>query len=104
VTLMACVLTNSIALFYATTLHPLFAMLATGMTVGLPFILAEIFGSRALNIIAVASLVDGIRDFALVGGWRFPVLTMWLAIVQTVLFWLAAAWVFSRKDVAVPVE
>ena len=103
-TLVACVLTNTIALFYATALHPLFAMLATGMTVGLPFLLAEVFGRDALNVVAVAALVDGIKDFSFGTGWRFPWATFWLALLQTVLFWLAAAWVFSRRDVAVPVE
>jgi hypothetical protein len=103
-TLMACALTNTIALFYATTLHPLFAMLATGMTVGLPFLLVEICGRDALNVIAVAALVDGIKEFSFGVGWRFPWVAVWLAPFQTVLFWLAASWVFSRRDVAVPVE
>ena len=104
VTLIACVLTNTIALFWATTLHPLFAMLATGMTAGLPFLFAEIFGRGALNIVAVAALVDVIRDFSFGASWRLPWSTVWLALAQTVLFWLAAAWVFSRRDVAVAVE
>lgn len=102
--LIACVLTNTIALFYATALHPLFAMLATGMTVGLPFLLAELFGRGALNVVAVAALVDGIKEFSFGAGWQFPWSTVWLTLLQTVLFWLAAAWMFSRRDVAVPVE
>lgn len=103
VTLIACVLTNTIALFYATSLHPLFAMLATGLTVGLPFVLGQVFGAAALNVVAVAALLVDIRDFSF-GHWRLPWFTVGLSLVQTVLFWLAAAWVFSRRDVAVAVE
>ncbi|MCI0349027.1 MAG: hypothetical protein L0Z53_06340 [Acidobacteriales bacterium] len=103
VTLIACVLTNTIALFFATSLHPLFAMLATGLTVGLPFVLAEMLGPAALNVVAVAALLQDIRSFSF-GGWTPPWLTLGLALLQTILFWLAAAWVFSRRDVAVAVE
>src|SRR5919204_3654290 len=93
-TLSACVLTNTIALFFATFLNPLFAMLATGLLVALPFILTRTLGSGALNTVATAALVESMKSFSFAGSWSPPWTAMWLALLESVLFWMAAAWVF----------
>jgi hypothetical protein len=104
VTLVTCVLTNAMGLFFATFLHPLFAMIATALLVALPFALAPSFGAGALNTVAAAALAESIKNFSFTGSWAAPWGTVWLAVVQSLVFWMAAASVFSRRDVAVAVE
>lgn len=103
ITFLACVLTNAVALFFATMLPPLFAMAATGLIVAIPFALAQVLGHGALTTIAVAALLESIFNFSFV-SWSPPWLAVTLSVLQIFMFWFAAAWVFSRRDVAVAVE
>jgi len=104
VTLFASVLTTAIALFFATFLHPMFAMAVTALVVATPFALAEVLGHGALNTIAVAALLESMVKFSFAGGWSLPWPTLALAALQTFMFWYAAAWVFSQRDIAIAVE
>ena len=104
VTFFACVLASAIALFFATVLHPLFAMAATAIVVAAPFALAQLLGPGALNTIAVAALLESIIKFSFAGGWSLPWPALALATIQTFMFWFAATWMFSRRDIAIAVE
>lgn len=104
ITFLACVLTNAIALFFSTILHPLFAMFATGATIAVPFALAQRLGPEILNTLAVAALLESIFKFSLAGRWAAPWWAISVAVIQVVAFWMAASWIFSRRDVAVAVE
>jgi ABC-type transport system involved in multi-copper enzyme maturation permease subunit len=104
ITFLACVLMNAIALFFATMLPPLFAMAATALIVALPFALAQVLGPTALNAIAVAALLDSVFRFSFATSWAPPWIAIALGLVEVFLFWMAAAWVFSQRDVAVVVE
>jgi ABC-type transport system involved in multi-copper enzyme maturation permease subunit len=103
-TFLACVLTNAIALFFATMLNPLFAMFATGATIAVPFALAQTLGPGALNTVAVAALLESIFKFSFAGTWSAPWWAIGVGVIEVVAFWMAAAWIFSRRDLAIAVE
>jgi hypothetical protein len=104
ITLVACVATNTIALLFATFLHPLFAMAATALAVAVPFALAHSFAAGAMNTLPVAALLDSIASFSFARSWSVPWGAIWLALLQGVVFWMAAAWIFSKRDIAVATE
>ena len=103
-TLVAAVLINAIGLFFATFFHPLLAMVATAVVISFPFVLSQVFGPQALHTLAAAPLIDSLRNFSFSRSWSAPWFSVGVALIESVLFWLASAWVFSRRDVAVAVE
>ena len=103
-TLAAAVLINAIGLFFATLFHPLLAMVATAVVISLPFVLAGFFGSQALHTLAAAPLIDSLRNFSFSRSWSVPWFSIAMALAESLLFCLAAAWMFSRRDIAVAVE
>ena len=103
-TLAAAILINAIALFFATVFHPLLAMVATAVVISLPFVLRELLGPQALHTLAAAPLMDSLRNFSFSRSWSAPWPSVTLALMESVLFCLASAWCFSRRDIAVAVE
>jgi ABC-type transport system involved in multi-copper enzyme maturation permease subunit len=100
----ACVLAGTVALMFSTFLNPFFAAGATGIVLGLPFLLARSISNWVGYSIPVVALTGTImRSSYKSPGMRdwFPVM---LAVVETVFFWVIGAWIFSRVDVAVAVE
>ena len=100
----ACVLSASVALFFSTHLNPWMSAMFTGLALGVPGVLAFKLGGAFLYILPLYSLG---RVF-LEASYEHPGLTAGRAIpaalVQTVLLWWAASWVFERIDVAVAVD
>ena len=100
----ACVLAGTIALMFSTFLNPFFAAGATGIMLGLPFIMARSLTTWVGYSIPVFSLTGTIMkaSFKSPGGrdW-FQVA---LAVAETIFFWIIGAWIFARVDVAVAVE
>lgn len=102
--LAACMLASAVALFYSTHLNPWMSALLTGLTLGVPGVVALEFGGPWEYILPVYSLMrvfvkasfDGPRS---TGSWAILV-----ALGETVFLWLAASWVFSQIDVAVAVD
>ena len=100
----ACVLAGTVALMFSTVLNPFFSAGATGIVLGLPFLVARSLSTTVGYSIPVIALTGTIMEASFkspgVRNW-FPVL---LAFGETVFFWIVAAWIFSRVDVAVAVE
>lgn len=99
----ASMLAGTIALMFSTFLNPFFAAGATAMVLGLPALAAHV-GARWEYIIPVYSLSAAVLKSSFnTSGSRlwFPV---GLAVVETIVFWVLAARIFSRMDIAVSVE
>lgn len=97
-TVVASLLVSAVFVFFTTLLNPVFASVGSAMAIGLgalspwPWVL-PIF--RLGMMITKDSMESGGAP-----AWELLV----AALVQAVLLWLAASWVFARRDVAVAVE
>jgi hypothetical protein len=97
-------LASSVALFYSTHLNPWMSALLTGLTLGVPGVVAFELGGAWGYILPFYSLMRmflkaSFEDSQMVGGWAILV-----ALGETVFLWLAASWVFGQIDVAVAVD
>jgi hypothetical protein len=102
--MLACVLSASIAVLFSTILNPLFATLATAITLGVPAVATLEFGSRWGRAIPAYSLLDQLLQFSFERRSTTPLGLMALAFVEAIILWQAASWIFSRRDVAVSVD
>jgi ABC-type transport system involved in multi-copper enzyme maturation permease subunit len=100
----ACTLAGTVALTFSTFLNPFFAAGATALVLILPAIIGHIFSARWSNIIPVYTLAAAVLDSSFAPS---PV-NLWVplgwSIVETIAFWLIAARIFARVDIAVSVE
>lgn len=102
--MLACVLSAAVAVLFSTFLNPLFATLATAIVLGVPAVAALHFGSRWARAIPAYSLLDQLLQFSFRGNVTLPWPLMALALFEAFALWLAASWIFSRRDVAVAVD
>ena len=99
----ASLLTACLALFFSIFLHPLLATGATLLVVGAPLLINAIWytpWAAAIPVYAILlDFLDLSQPTAALKGWLIL-----LAFAEVVLLWLASAWLFARRDVAVAVE
>ena len=103
-TVTACVLSASVALFYSTHLNPWMSAMFTALTLSIPGVLASQLGGVWLYILPLYRLGKVFTNASfehpgMSAGWAVQA-----AMAETVIFWLAAVWVFQRVDVAVAVD
>lgn len=99
----ASLLTACMALFFSIFLHPLLATGATVVVVGAPLAIAAVWNGYWAAVIPVYSILEGFLGLSQAS----TAVAAWLAVLafaEAVLLWLASAWAFSWKDVAVAVE
>ncbi|HXE90940.1 MAG TPA: hypothetical protein VNK82_08265 [Terriglobales bacterium] len=104
VLVMTCAVAAAIALFFATFLDPLPATAATALLIAAPAALERLLGAGWANAIPVYSLSAAAMRFSYDPAWNPGWGGLGVAVVQTVVFWVAASWVFERRDIAVAVE
>ncbi len=102
--MLACVLSAAVAVLFSTLLNPLFATLATAITLGVPAVAALHFGSRWARAIPAYSLLDQLLQFSFTKSSATPRSLMALAVLESIALWLCASWIFSQRDVAVAVD
>jgi ABC-type transport system involved in multi-copper enzyme maturation permease subunit len=105
VLLAACLLTATLAIFFATFLSALLATAATAVTLGAPVVAAQVAGPGWANsVLPVYRLMEVIMAM----GGRRTLPDVWdmvaWAIVNALAVWLAASFVFSYRDIAVAIE
>ena len=105
VMLTVALLGASIAVFYTTFLPPLFALMASGITLGLPVVLErwlEVSAARAIPVypLLVTSVQVTQAPQLLEDAWPL----VFLAVAEAAAFMLAASFIFERRDIAVAVE
>ncbi len=104
ITAVASLLVSAVALFFTTFLTPLFATVATAITLGIPVALEQVLGSGWGNLLPVYSLATQVSQARL----RYQAAMDWrpvaIAIVETIILWILASWIFAARDVTVAVE
>lgn len=100
-----CVLAAAVGLFFSVFLHPLLAVGATSVVLALPLLLNQAGLGAPWNLFPPAAffhIAQTSIGFQLLGE-AMPVLSL-VAIVQTLVFLLAASAVFARRDVTISPE
>lgn len=102
-TSVASLLVSAVALFFTTFMTPLFATVATAVTVSLPAALEQTVGGGWRNVVPVYSLALQVSRATLADAaadWR-PVV---IGIVEILLLWSLASWIFAGRDISAAVE
>jgi ABC-type transport system involved in multi-copper enzyme maturation permease subunit len=102
--MMASVLAGAVAVFFSTFLNPLFATLSAIICLALPATAAFQFKSSWAVAIPVYSMLELLMRASFSEHWAPKWNLILLAAVESGLCWLAASWVFSRRDIAVAVD
>jgi ABC-type transport system involved in multi-copper enzyme maturation permease subunit len=102
--MVACVLSAAVAVLFSTVLNPLFATLSTALVLGVPAMATLQFRSRWGRAIPAYSLLDQLLQFSFHKRDPLPSGLIILAGLEAILLWMAASWIFSRRDIAVSVE
>jgi hypothetical protein len=100
----ACLLAASLTLSLSTFLPPLFAAIGAGTLAGVPALLSLRGDAFSRYVIPVHGLLQPLIAGDLSQAWHASLGMVALGWIETALFWLVAAWVFSRRDLAVVVE
>jgi ABC-type transport system involved in multi-copper enzyme maturation permease subunit len=102
--LVASVLAGTVALFFSTFMAPLFALAATSVVLGTSAMMTGLIGHRILPGLAFYPLLAAVTDFSFQTGASLPWIALLQGVLESALFLGAGSWIFSRRDVAVPVE
>lgn len=102
--MIACVLSAAVAVLFSTFLNPLFATLAAILVLALPAVAGLQFDSKWAGVIPVYSLVELLMDASFSGRWTARWELLLLGLLESAVCWVAASWVFSRRDIAVAVD
>ncbi len=101
----ACMLTGTVALMFSTFLNPFFAPGATAIVLlGLPTLFSHAVSAQWSYFIPVYGLTATVMTSTFKSPGTPVWFPVWLALLETVLFWIFSAWIFARVDVAVAVE
>jgi hypothetical protein len=99
-----CVAAASAGLFFATFLHPFLATAATSAILSMPLVLAH-EGWQTPLLFPVAALFGKLwKTFQFQPEMKGMSTLMLAAICQALVFWIAAALVFARRDVTISPE
>jgi ABC-type transport system involved in multi-copper enzyme maturation permease subunit len=109
--LSACMLAGTIALMFSTFLNPFLAAGATAIVLGVPavaVVVPNIF-SPAMAMrwgysVPVYVLTSNIMQASFQNPGQLSWFPVGVAMLETFIFWILGAWIFSRVDVAVAVE
>jgi len=100
---IACVLAAAVAVLFSTFLNPLFATLAAISVMAIPAG-AMWFDPRWASTIPVFSLVELLIHASFSDKWTPHWNLLLLGLLESALCWVAASWIFSRRDIAVAVD
>jgi ABC-type transport system involved in multi-copper enzyme maturation permease subunit len=102
--LVASVLAAAVAVVFSTFLNPLFATLCAICVLALPAAAALRFDSKWASAIPFYSLVGLLMRASFSEKWTPQWNLLALGVLESGLCWLAASWLFSRRDIAVAVD
>lgn len=101
--LAAALLAASVAMFWSTFSHPLAAVIGASLLMGAPLAAAQRLGGEWMQVLPVYWL-GSLAVAPGQSGWEVPWAVLALAAVEGVAFWMAASWIFSRRDVTAAIE
>jgi ABC-type transport system involved in multi-copper enzyme maturation permease subunit len=100
----ACMLTASLTLLLSTFMPPLFAAISAATLAGIPALLALRGDAFSKYVIPVHGLLEPLIRADFSQSWHAGPGMVLLGWTETAMFWLVAAWIFSRRDLSVAVE
>ena len=103
VLLPSFLLAGTIALFYSTFLHPLLAAMSAAATLAVMGGIGGVLGGPWTHRLPTYILGSAMVSFGL-ETWRAPWTAAGWAVIDAVVFWVLATFVFSWRDIAVAVE
>lgn len=101
---VASLLASVVTVLYAAWTHPILATAAAGATLALPMVLEKIAGPVWAGVLPVYSLVHSVLRYTPQSGFDVEPGTIALALLECVVLWGVASWLFSRRDVTVALE
>jgi len=101
--LAASVLAGTIALLFSTFLSPLFAIALTALVVGTNGLLAHFSSGPWAQLMPVYVLTQSILGFSFENWAPAWTATGW-ALLESIIVWALASWIFSYRDLAVAIE
>lgn len=100
----ASLLASVVTVLYAAWVHPILATAAAGTTLALPIALERIAGPFWADVLPVYSLVRGVMRYTPQRGFDVEPGPIALALVESVVLWGVASWLFARRDATVALE
>jgi len=101
----ACTLAGTVALMFSTFLNPFFAAGATAAVMVIPAVLSRLAGLSYLEyFMPVSTLATTVITSSFGSPGKVSWLPVTLAVVETLIYWLLSARIFSYMDIAVSVE
>lgn len=104
VLLAACLLAAVLAMFFATFLHPWFALAVSGVVAAIPLLLEQVVGGSWGIVLPAYALTASLSSFSVLRPWHPGWELVLVALAESVGLWLAASWIFARRDITVAVE
>jgi hypothetical protein len=104
VLLAACLLGATLAMFFSTFLHPWFALAVAGLVAAVPPAMERVLGGGWGVLLPVYSLGAALVKFSVDRPWHPGWEAVLVALAESVALWLAASWIFARRDITVAVE
>jgi hypothetical protein len=100
----ASTLAGTVALMFSTFLNPFFAAGATASVLLFPVVLERTVSANLGFVVPVWKLTSEVMKSSFDSPVAFSWMPVFLAIAETVVFWMLSAWMFARVDIAVAVE
>lgn len=101
---VASALVSAVAMFFSTFLTPIFATAATALAVAVPAVLERAFGHAWGNLLPIYSLIADVSETTLARGASVNWPRVTIAIIEALLFWGLASWIFSGRDITTALE
>ena len=102
--LAASFLASTVAMFCSTFSGPLGALIGSGALMGAPVAVARGLGQEWMQALPVYWLASSAVTLPVHGAWEVPWTVLALAALEALAFWMAASWIFSRRDVTAALE
>ena len=100
----ACMLAGTVALMFSTVLSPFLAAAAAAVSVGVPGLASRMFAPHWSFLVPVYSLTSAVLDTSFTSPGAASWFPVELALLESGVFWLLSARIFSRVDISVAVE
>jgi ABC-type transport system involved in multi-copper enzyme maturation permease subunit len=101
---LAAALAGSVALFFATFLHPALVAAASSLLLAMPALVRWKLGSASSKAIPVDYVIREIMNYSFAAGWQGNWDFVPIVLIEIVIFWWLAARVFAHRDVTVAIE
>ena len=100
---VAALASAAVAVFFSAFLHPLLATFVSGVLIAVPAFLGQ-YAAVWLHLSPASALMAHSSGMLVLAGSSSLSYWVILTLIQTIVFWAAAASVFTKLDVAVPIE